>query len=156
MCEEESLNTTSLTDAYRKGTTTYWILRQEITPQVQELKEERSNAQARGNGKDAKNAQVPRRGCEHHSTRSSSKPARRPRAKPRCSPPRVDLGLQAAWLPPPPRASPAATVLAARSTSAGPSLRPAGAGERPPWAGVPPPPHAHSGLPGQSPQMQRT
>ena len=40
--KEESLNIPSLMDAYRKGTTAYWMLRQEITSLVHELKEERS------------------------------------------------------------------------------------------------------------------
>lgn len=40
--ETASLNVPSLADTYRKVTTTYWILRQEITSVVHQLKEERS------------------------------------------------------------------------------------------------------------------
>ena len=40
--EKESLNIPSLVDAYRKGTTAYWMVRQEIASLVHELKEERA------------------------------------------------------------------------------------------------------------------
>lgn len=40
--ERESLNIPSLADACREATTTYWMLKQEMTSLVQELEEERS------------------------------------------------------------------------------------------------------------------
>ncbi|XP_053511830.1 cTAGE family member 2-like [Artibeus jamaicensis] len=39
--EKQSLNIPSLVDTYRKETTAYWVLRQEITSLVDQLKEER-------------------------------------------------------------------------------------------------------------------